>query len=375
MLRAHLNDASDLHLLAIFEKSAERGAGLVRQILDFAQGVGGELRPIQVRHLLRDLGTVIRETFPKNIRYEERVPRDLWPAAANPTQIHQVLLNLCVNARDALPAGGKLVLRAENVFLDDAAALAIKGGRPGAWLVLHVEDTGTGIAPEILSHVWEPFYTTKASGKGTGLGLSTVRGIVESHHGFITIESELGRGTAFHVYLPAAQDALGDPAAPAAHLIPRGHGELILIVDDEPNIREVTAATLTRHGYRVTAASDGSEALAHFSRCSRDVRLVITDLHMPRLDGAAIARVIRCVNPTVKILAASGLDSGSRPDAAPPAFADAFLAKPFNVDTLLGTVHRLLHAPPAEASAPGDQPGSASPLDCAVLATADFVQK
>ncbi len=375
MLRAHLTDTADLHLLAIFEKSAERGAGLVRQILDFAQGAAGELRPIQVRHLLRDLGSVIRETFPKNIRYEERVPRDLWPVAANPTQIHQVLLNLCVNARDALPAGGKLLLRAENVFLDDTAALALKGGRPGAWLVLHVEDTGTGIEPEILAHVWEPFYTTKASGKGTGLGLSTVRGIVESHHGFITVESEPGRGTAFHVYLPAAQDALGDPSASAAHAIPRGHGELILVVDDEPNIRDVTAASLNRHGYRVTVANDGSEALAHFSRCSRDVRLVITDLHMPRLDGEAISRVIRCVNPTVKILAASGLDSGACPVAGTTAFADAFLAKPFNVDTLLRTVHRLLHAPPAEPPAPGDQPGSAPPLACPALVTSDFVQK
>lgn len=368
MLRAHLADAGDLHLLSIFEKSAERGAGLVRQILDFAQGAGGELRPIQVRHLLRDLGSVIRETFPKNIRYEERVPRDLWPVAANPTQIHQVLLNLCVNARDALPAGGKLLLRAENVFLDDAAALAIKGGRPGAWLVLHVEDTGTGIDPEILARVWEPFYTTKASGKGTGLGLSTVRGIVESHHGFITIESELGRGTAFHVYLPAAQDALGDSSSPSIHAIPRGHGELILVVDDEPNIRDVTAATLNRHGYRVTAANDGSDALAHFSRCSRDVRLVITDLHMPRLDGEAISRVIRCVNPTVKILAASGLDSAARPEGGTPAFADAFLAKPFNVDTLLRTVHRLLHAPTTEPPAPADKPGSAPPPARPVLA-------
>lgn len=363
MLRAHLSDPADLQLVAMFEKSAERGAGLVRQILNFAQGVGGELRPIQVRHVLRDLASVIRETFPKNIRYEERVPRDLWPVAANPTQIHQVLLNLCVNARDALPDGGTLSLRAENLLLDETSARAIPGARPGSWLALHVEDTGTGIAPEILARIWEPFYTTKESGKGTGLGLSTVRGIVETHHGFITVQSKLGRGTAFHIFLPAVEGPFGEPAAPAGQATPRGSGELILVVDDEPNIRDVTASTLTRHGYQVIAARDGSEALTLFSRSSRDVRLVITDLHMPRLDGAGIARVIRCLNPTVRILAASGLDSGSRPGDPTPAFADAFLAKPFNPDTLLRTVHRLLHTPSNTAPT------------AVVGASFDFVQK
>jgi PAS domain S-box-containing protein len=366
LLRAHLDDPADLQLVAMFEKSAERGAGLVRQILNFAQGVGGELRPIQVRHVLRDLGAVIRETFPKNIRYEERGPRELWLVAANPTQIHQVLLNLCVNARDALPDGGKLSVRAENLVLDATSAGAISGARPGSWLVLHVEDTGTGIAPEILARVWEPFYTTKESGKGTGLGLSTVRGIVETHHGFITVQSELGRGTAFHIFLPAIEGASGESSAPAAPATPRGAGELILVVDDEPNIRDVTASTLTRHGYLVIAARDGSEALTLFSRSSRDVRLVITDLHMPRLDGAGIARVIRCLNPTVRILAASGLDSGSRPGDPIPVFADAFLAKPFNPDTLLHTVHRLLHTP-FNPSPP--------PEPTLVSASVDFVQK
>jgi two-component system cell cycle sensor histidine kinase/response regulator CckA len=366
MLRAHLSDPSDLQLVAMFEKSAERGAGLVRQILNFAQGVGGELRPIQVRHILRDLAAVVRETFPKNIRYEERVPRDLWLVAANPTQIHQVLLNLCVNARDALPDGGKLSLRAENLVLDATTARAIPGARPGSWLVLHVEDTGTGIAPEILARVWEPFYTTKESGKGTGLGLSTVRGIVETHHGFITVQSELGAGTAFHIFLPAVEGATGETAAPAGRATPRGAGELILVVDDEPNIRDVTASTLTRHGYLVIAARDGSEALTLFSRTNRDVRLVITDLHMPRLDGAGIARVIRCLNPTVRIIAASGLDSGSRPGDPVPAFADAFLAKPFHPDTLLNTVHRLLHTPVNPAPLP--EPALVS-------SSVDFVQK
>jgi PAS domain S-box-containing protein len=350
MHREHLTEAGDLKLLAMCERSAERGAALVRQILSFAQGVGGEARPIQVKHLLRELGSVIDETFPKNIRYEPLIAPNLWTVTAHPTQIHQVLLNLCVNARDAMPAGGRLTLRAENTVLDEVSARAVDGGRPGAWLMLQVQDTGVGIAPEVLPRIWEPFFTTKASGKGTGLGLSTVRGIVENHRGFATVHSEVGRGTSVRVYLPADEDALGEAVPPATLAIQRGHGELVLLVDDEVNIRNITTSTLSRHGYRVIAARDGTEALALFTPRTQEISLLITDLNMPRLDGAAIASVVRRMNPAVKILAASGLGSGSEPGAPRPAFADAFLSKPFNVATLLQAVHDLLH--PLETAAP-----------------------
>ncbi len=343
MLREHLSDADALQLLAMFEKSAERGTGLVRQILNFSQGVAGEPQLVQVKHLLNDLGTVICETFPKNIRYESFFAPNLSPVTANPTQIHQVLLNLSVNARDAMPAGGILTLRAENLVLD-APAAALEGARPGTWLVLEIKDTGSGIAPDVLAHIWEPFFTTKESGKGTGLGLPTVRGIVETHRGFITVRSELGRGTAFRVYFPVAAEALGEPTAPAARAIPRGHGELILLADDEVNIRDLATTTLSHHGYRVIAARDGTEALALFAPRSREIALLITDLNMPRLDGAAIADVVRRLNPAVKIIAASGLNRGT--SAPIPAFADAFLPKPYTVDRLLRTVHQLLGAPP-----------------------------
>lgn len=343
MLREHVTDPGDLQLLALMEKSTERGAALVRQILGFAHGVEGEPATLQVRHVIHDLSNVIRETFPKNIRYEERVPRELWAIVGHPTQIHQVLLNLCVNARDAMPDGGTLRLRAENVVLDELAAQALDGARAGPWLVLHVEDTGTGIPPETLARIWEPFFTTKDASRGTGLGLSTVRGILANHQGFITVQSEPGRGTVFRVYLPADERAFAAPAAPAPAQIPRGEGELILIVDDEASIRDITTAMLARHGYRVIAARDGTEALALFAPRDREVRIVITDLNMPRLDGAAIAGVVRRLNPGVKILAISGLSSADRSPAKPPAFADAFLAKPFSIEALLVGVHRLLH--------------------------------
>lgn len=351
MLREHVHDAGALSLLATLEKSAERGANLVRQILAFAHGASGEQRLVQVKHLLRDISAVIEGTFPKSIQLEDFIPSDLWPIKGNPTQIHQVLLNLCVNARDAMPNGGTLRLRAENRVLDASAASAIDGARAGAFLVLHVEDTGTGIPPEVLRDMWEPFFTTKEVGKGTGLGLSTVRGIIENHSGFVQVTTSVGHGSAFRIFLPAAEggpaDALATPRRPS----PPGKGELILVVDDEQHIREMTLTMLTRNGYRVILAKDGAEAAVVFAQRAADIRLVITDLHMPNLDGAMLGRALRRINPSVRMLVVSGMSSalGNRPDYRPDEFADAFLQKPFRPDALLAKVHALLQS----AASPG----------------------
>jgi PAS domain S-box-containing protein len=340
ILRDRVTDPGDIKMLTALEKSAERGAALVRQILGFAQGISGVPQIVQVKHIVRDLSSVIRETFPKAIRFEEQMGADLWTIRANPTHIHQILLNLCVNARDAMPRGGTLRLRVENCTLDELGALALEGARPGAWLVLHVEDTGTGIPPEVLARIWEPFFTTKEAGKGTGLGLPTVRGIVESHDGFISLRTESGRGTTFRIYLPAAEGRADGPDS-THPFTSRGNGELIL-VDDEPNVRDITAAILSRHGYRVLVAGDGTEAVALFAPRSNEIRLVITDVNMPHLDGAAVANVVRRINPEVQILAISGMDSGSGSPAKSRDFAGAFLLKPFKVEVLLATVGKLL---------------------------------
>ncbi|MES1194728.1 MAG: ATP-binding protein, partial [Opitutus sp.] len=275
-----------------------------------AHGTTGEPRLMQVRHLARDIIEVIEETFPKSIKLEQNFAADTWPIRANPTQIHQVLLNLCVNARDAMPRGGQLRLRTTNRRLEPAQALAIPGARPGAFVVLEVSDTGTGIPPEALKHIWEPFFTTKEAGKGTGLGLSTVRGIVESHQGFIELETAPDRGTTFLINLPAAEaDASADTLAPAPYL-PRGDGQLLLLVDDESANRDVTHATLARYGYRVLAASSGTEAVSIFIPRSDEIRLLITDLHMPNLDGASLTRILQRIKPGLKVLVISGLSSG-----------------------------------------------------------------
>lgn len=347
MLRDHVSDPGDLRIIATLEKSAERGAALVRQILGFAQGADGELRVVQPKHLLRDVATFIRETFPKSIQLEEDVPSQLWPVKANPTQLHQVLLNLCVNARDAMQEGGTLTLRGENAVLDEIAASEIPDATPGPFLVFHVQDTGMGIPTEILNRIWDPFFTTKATGKGTGLGLSTVRGIVESHGGFSTVVSVPDRGTTFRIYLPAEETAgIQSGATSAAPFAPRGTGELVLIADDEPSIRNTAAVMLARHGYRVLTAADGAEAIALFAPRCKEIPLVITDLSMPKLDGAALAGVVQRLNPAVKIIAVSGHHPASGGDARAPSFTDAFLVKPFRAEALLTTVHELLRAPP-----------------------------
>jgi signal transduction histidine kinase len=345
MLREYVNDVGALKLLSTLEKSAERGANLVRQILAFAHGATGEHRLLQVKHVLRDITSVIAGTFPKSIHLEDYIRSDLWPIEGNPTQIHQVVLNLCVNARDAMPEGGTLRLRAENRVLDLAAAEAIEGARPGLFVVLLVEDTGSGIPPEVATRMWEPFFTTKESGKGTGLGLSTVRGIIENHNGFVEINTVVGQGSSFRVFLPAAEGVETEHLGPAARPVPPGKGELILVVDDEQHIREMTFTILTRQGYRVILAADGAEAAVLFAQRAAEIRLVITDIQMPNLDGATLARALRRIKPATRLLVISGMSppAGNRAEQKPEEIADAFLHKPFKPEALLAKVHDLLH--------------------------------
>ncbi len=349
VLRSKISDQGSLSLLDTLERCAERGAGLVRQIVGFAHGIGGEPRLIQVKHLLRDIAGLVSETFPKSIEFKDDVPGELWPIVANPTQIHQVLLNLCVNARDAMPQGGTLRLRAENVALDGAAARDIPGARAGAWLVLQVGDNGTGIAPEVRPRIWDPFFTTKSADKGTGLGLSTVRGIVETHHGFITLQTEPGRGTSFSVYLPATETAGDGDKRDLPTPFRQGNGELILVVDDEEPIRRLVHTVLSARGYRVIAAADGIEALALFETCATELALIITDLDMPNVDGVALARCIRAYRPDFKILTMSG-HANQHLRAQLDGFVAAFLAKPFPAAKLLQQVQQLLHRPAKRSS-------------------------
>jgi CheY-like chemotaxis protein len=252
-------------------------------------------------------------------------------------------MNLCVNARDAMPQGGKLTIAAEHKVLDETYARMHPDARPGRYVVLRVIDTGMGIAPEILDRIFDPFFTTKEIGKGTGLGLATVLGIVKSHGGFLAVTSEVAKGTQFSVYLPAAET--GAPGAQEEKQRPArcGHGELILVVDDEAPIRAVMTAVLEAHGYRVQAVQEGAEALGFYAQHREEVQLIITDMMMPGMDGAATIRALRQINPTVRVLATSGMAGRPSPASLTQAAgAQGFLAKPYTSEELVTAVREVL---------------------------------
>ncbi len=363
ILRESLTKAKDLKLLDSVEQCAARGAALVKQILGFAQGSAGEFEPTQVKYLVRDIVGVIDETFPKSIQLEQQISADLWFVNGNPTQIHQVLLNLCVNARDAMPEGGTLTVNASNLRIDAAKVGSIPGARPGSWVLLEVTDTGTGISPEVRQHIWEPFFTTKATGKGTGLGLSTVRGIVASHQGFVEVLSEVGRGTTFRVFLPAFEsEPVQEPRAPQPK-VPDGHGELILLADDDALIRDIMANILRTHGYRIVSCINGVEAISFFGAHAGEISVVVTDFDMPLLGGMELTRELLKIRPDVRLLVMSGMSRIDEPRSglqAAQELAHAFLLKPFKTKDLLDTLHHLLN-PPANPDPKGPRPGTAGP--------------
>ncbi len=346
LLRGSLSTPRELKIVDALEQSAARGTGLVKQILGFARSTTGEFQATQVKHIARDIIDVMEETFPKSIQLEQQIPSNLWLVQANATQIHQVLMNLCVNARDAMPEGGTLRLVAANRRLDAAEAGAIHDALPGAWLVLEVADTGPGIPPEVLERIWSPFFTTKAVGKGTGLGLSTVRGIVLSHHGFVELDTEVGRGSIFRVFLPAIENEPPRDVGAMSPDIPRGRDELILVVDDDAAIRRIICQILEIHGYRSVSCADGEEAITLFTARPGEIPLVITDVDMPRLGGVALAQALAQISPGIRLLAMSGLSRSETGVSDVPTIqnlAHAFLLKPFKPEDLLGAVHRLLH--------------------------------
>lgn len=340
LLRIKLGDSQSQQWLEVLETSARRGADLIKQVLSFARGFEGEQGILQVRHLINEVKQIVEETFPRAIRIANHIPRELWTVCGNATHLHQVLMNLCVNARDAMPNGGTLTIQAENLEIDEDFVQMHLDAKPGMYIAITISDTGVGIAPEILDRIFEPFFTTKEVGKGTGLGLSTVLGIVRSHQGFITVSSQCNIGTEFKVFLPAMLAAEGLPEEEPD--LPLGRGEWVLLVDDEASIREITKDTLQIYNYRVLAASDGIEAIAIFAQHQDEINVVLVDMMMPSLDGAATIRTLQKIKPTVAIVASSGLvssDSVNRSiDENIP-----FLAKPYSTEALLTTLHRILH--------------------------------
>jgi PAS domain S-box-containing protein len=342
MLQLKFTDEQSQKMLQLLRTNAERGADMVKQILSFARGVEGERLALQPRHLIKEVIKILKETLPKSIEISFYIAEDLWPIIGDATQLHQVLMNLCINARDAMPHGGKLQIKAENKIIDETYAQMIAEAKAGRHVLLTIRDNGEGIAPEHLTRIFDPFFTTKEKGKGTGLGLSTVQGIVRGHGGFINVYSEVGKGTEFRIHLPAMEAGQIEQAQIVNPELPTGQGELILVVDDELAIREVTKATLEAFNYRVLTASDGTEALAIYAQHGAEIKVVLTDMMMPFLDGPATIRALQKLNPNIKIIASSGLaDNGKAVEAADLGIRH-FLAKPYTADRLLKLLAEML---------------------------------
>lgn len=306
VLSKKLTDPQSMRMLHILESSTKRGSELIKQVLSFARGVEGEFTLIQVRHIIDEIGKIINQTFPKSIELHTNLHKNLPAISADATQIHQVLMNLCVNARDAMPNGGKITIEAESIALDEQYIRMHLEAKLGTYVVITVTDQGSGIPPATLERIFEPFFTTKSIDKGTGLGLSTVLTIIKSHNGFVNVYSEVGNGTTFKIYLPAQENAVIDVVSEKEKNL-LGDGELILVVDDEESIREITKVTLEANGYSAITAVDGTEAITAFATHGNKIALVITDMMMPYMDGTATIRALQKMNPDVKIIAVSGL--------------------------------------------------------------------
>ncbi len=342
LLRMQAMPGSAGRYLDTIETSARRSADLVRQVLTFARGVEGQKAPIQIRHLLKEAARFAGETFPRNLRIQIEAPADLWTVQADATQVNQVLLNLALNARDAMPEGGQLDFSAENLQLDESLVASHPGARPGPYVVVTVSDTGVGIPPEHQERIFEPFFTTKEVGKGTGLGLATAHAIIREHGGFMSIRSSPGTGSSFSVFLPATPGLSPSFASPQGGSSTRGNGQTILVIDDEPALREITRHTLETNGYHVLTAADGAEGVALYAQNRDNIALVITDMAMPVMDGAATIVALHRINERLPIIATSGHEPGRRLGRAAQSRVSQFLAKPFTASQLLLAVRDAL---------------------------------
>ena len=336
-LRDEVQSQRGIRKLDLLDAAATRAAGLVRQVLTFAKGTEDERMLVQPARVMGEIEKMVREALPRTIELEVESGPELWNIRVDPTQLHQVLFNLSLNARDAVGARGKIRIRVTNIMLDSSYVAMRPQSRPGPFVVFTVSDTGSGIAPELLDRIFDPFFSTKEQ-KGTGLGLSTVAAIAKSNDGFVEVESAVGVGTTFRVYFPARPSSpvfVVEPVVPPV----MGHGETILFVDDEEAVREILREALEHAGYTVLTAADGAEAVALYARQTDHPAAVVLDMHLPVMDGVTTLHALSRIDPRVKVVATSGL--GENESLAKQAGALAFVPKPFTIDNLL---HALQHA-------------------------------
>lgn len=344
LLKKRTEGADLKAILETVEISARRGSDLVRQILNFSRGIEGKRGPVQLGPLAEELALLIRETFPKDILLETHIDRNLWKVHGDATQIQQVMMNLCINARDAMPDGGVIRLMVRNTVVDESYARMNPNSKTGGYVALSVEDSGEGIPPEIQARIFDPFFTTKDPGRGTGLGLATCHRIIRDHGGFINFYSEPGKGTQFKVYLPAeAVEEEMERVSTESSGLPRGKGETVLLVDDEEIVIEIVRKSMERHGYKVLTAGNGAEAVAIYSKRLKEIDVVLTDMAMPVMDGYATIRALRVLNPEVRIIGSSGIGSNGHMARALGAGVAHFIVKPYTAESVLRVLFQVLN--------------------------------
>ncbi len=321
------------------ERAAKRAGELTSQLLTFGRKVESRLEPVDINNEITQIMELLRRTIPRMIDIEFHAGKGLWSVNADPTQIEQVILNIAVNARDAMPDGGKLIIETDNVTLDQVYCRSHMGAIPGDYVLISITDTGCGMPPEILEHIFEPFYTTKETGKGTGLGLATVYGIVKNHKGYIMCYSEVGKGTTFKIYLPAIDGHhVKEDEETEFNLDETGNGELILFVDDDDEVREMGRNLLMKFGYRTITASSGEEAIQKFRRMKEKISLIILDLIMPGMGGKKALDDILSIDPSARVVISSGFSASAHAKDALNSGAVGFINKPYNINQMLSVI-------------------------------------
>jgi two-component system cell cycle sensor histidine kinase/response regulator CckA len=346
LLMSKSKNDPDYSKLKYIEKSVQRASQLTKQLLAFSQKAEAHLTPLNINELLFNIKELLDRTLPQNITIGLHLQKNLRPVLADSTHLEQAITTLAVNSQEAMPHGGRITIETRNVTLDDDYCRTHMGAKSGEYAQIVISDTGWGMDPEILEHIFEPFYTTKKGGQGTGLGLAMVYGIVKSHGGYITCHSELNVGTTFMIYLPviaaASAPAERNEAETIAQL-PRGQGT-ILLVDDEETLRQVGQEFLEIQGYTVITAATGEEALNLYTKRRDLVDLVILDLVMPGMGGRACLKKILEINPRQKIIVVSGFSADAQAREVMEDGALGFLSKPYDLSRLLETINQALFA-------------------------------
>ncbi|MDH6068487.1 PAS domain S-box protein [Chrysosporum ovalisporum APH033B] len=337
----HLSESS-VQMLKLLETNTKRGIDLVEQILSFTSNFHTKGSTVSLSNLMKDIEQTIQQLLPQSIQIDISIPANIEIVSGEQTQLYEVLMNLLVNARDAMPEGGKLGISAKKAFIDESLTKKHIGAKVGSYVVITVADTGVGINPTIINKIFTPFFTTKEKNKNPGLGLSKVIGIVKSYDGFVEVSSQVGIGSQFHIYLPSSENSTlstGDESK-----MPTGNGELILVVDEEAAITQITKTTLEIHNYKVLIAEKGIDALVLYSEHQQDIQLVLIDMMTPSTSGTAAIRTLQVINPEVKIIAMSAISGAEALVQASVTGIQGFLAKPFTAEELLNSIHNVLIA-------------------------------